>query len=719
MPEARAPSDRRATISNASRPAAERADAESASGSIDATRDPASDAARSGESNTASALQDVLLHVRVVDTARQPLTSGLLVGQWSGDPDQPSSPKTRDVHRFDAAIAGATTDVVLPARAESATLVASVPGQPPSDVVPVFRLHGTAQDGAASENERDVEIVVEGGVAAPRVRGRILVDGQLRVPRGLAIVAASSAKSRIHTVEARYEVGPILGLSEVLYVSSEETVPAVFPTGFDLSHKPTGGATVERDLELASGVTLRLSVTDLKSGAPLPGVELWITVGCFLEAGKGSSTRFVDHPLVAGADGVAIARGLSRSGGFSIRRDSKSRTRRVEMLPNPPTELPLPRESLLAESLDANTPDVIERTLRVDVDGRERCAFGVLDPSFVAPGEFGEGAAEVRFATLCGDVVFQQSRGAASPVPRPDPWVRSLASIAADAEGRWRFEIEADVDYRIWVEREHRRVSEIAKVRSVDGDVGPVALPPRTGTPILVRVLRCPTQGKLVLGVRDAGAVMPISTLYAASGGTFERRVQVDGRSSITVAGLDDRTRRQIVRTRVVDVDPATTSLVEVDLASDEARPIRVSCRSYIPKETTLKLTRVRPENVMEGYTALSVPLIDRESSEPVVVEPGRYVYFVDSIPRQGDLVAGVVDVARAPTGTPLEIRCEIEPHPRSELGAGFDVTEIAGVRPAPGRPSIVHVRFADEPYLAPFDPLGLPASARITLLQE
>jgi len=121
----------------------------------------------------------------------------------------------------------------------------------------------------------------------------------------------------------------------------------------------------------------------------------------------------------------------------------------------------------------------------------------------------------------------------------------------------------------------------------------------------------------------------------------------------------------------------------------------------------------------MEGYTALSVPLIDRESSEPVVVEPGRYVYFVDSIPRQGDLVAGVVDVARAPTGTPLEIRCEIEPHPRSELGAGFDVTEIAGVRPAPGRPPIVHVRFADEPYLAPFDPLGLPASARITLLQE
>jgi hypothetical protein len=155
-----------------------------------------------------------------------------------------------------------------------------------------------------------------------------------------------------------------------------------------------------------------------------------------------------------------------------------------------------PREPLLAEALDVSTPAVIERTLRIDAQDRPCSAFGTLDPSFVAPGEFGEGEAEVRFATRSDDILFQQSRRAGTAKPSDGFWLRSLASTPADAEGRWRFEIEAGVDYKVWVEREHRRVSEVAAVRAEDGDVGPVALVQRAGTPVLVRPLRCPRRGR-------------------------------------------------------------------------------------------------------------------------------------------------------------------------------------------------------------------------------
>jgi hypothetical protein len=697
--------------------------AESAPAPVEATRDATTTPTNRGDPGEAgerASLRRVVLHVRVVDGARQPQTSGRLDGLWSDDPNQPSSPASQDVHRFDAAITGATTDVVLPGAAESALLAASVAGQPPSARVPVFKLHENAEPAdRAGAFERDVEIVVDGTVATPGVRGRILVDGEPRTPRGLE-VSAAQAVTRIHALEARYETGPIEGYSSTLFVTSEETVPKIIPTGFSPSNPPKAGVVLERDLDLTSGVTLDLAVVDRKTLVPLPDVELWIRIDCIPDGSPKSSPRWYEHHVVTGADGVAIVRGLPRPGALSIRRDARRRHRRVERLPEPPLELALPREPLLAESLDAATPAVIERTLRIDAQDVPCNAFGTLDPSFVAPGEFGEAEAEVRFATRSDDVFFQQSRRAGTAKPSDGFWLRSLASTPADAEGRWRFEIEAGVDYRVWVEREHRRVSEIAVVRAEDGDVGPVALAPRSGTPVLVRLLRCPTQGTLVIGVHDPGAVMPIATSYPAKGGTLERRVRIEGRTSINVSEFVNRPRNQVSRCKVVVVDPATTSLVEFDLAADEARTIRVAADSgFVPKETTLRLRRVTPEGTCEPFPAVSVPLVDGVTSEPVVVDPGRYLYSVEATPRPGTFVLGVVDVERAPPDQPIEIRCELEPHPKSELGAGFDVTEIAGVRPYPDQASLLHVHFAEEPWIEVFDSIDLPKAARFTVLER
>jgi hypothetical protein len=702
-------SARRDAGSHSSGDAGELTPAASAPASVEATRNATTSPAPH---------RGVVLHVRVVDGARQPQTSGRLDGLWSDDPNQPSAPESQDVHRFDAAITGATTDVVLPGAAESALLAASVAGQPPSARVPVFKLHEDAEPAdRASAFERDVEIVVDGAVATPGVRGRILVDGQPRTPRGLGISAAQ-AVSRIHALEARYEAGPIEGSSTMLFVTSEETVPKQFPTGFSSSNPPIAGVVLERDLDLASGVTLDLAVVDRKTLAPLPDVELWIRIDCIPDGSPKSSQRSYEHHVVTGTDGVAIVRGLARPGAFSVRRDA--RRRRIEQLPEPALDVALPREPVLAEALDASTPAVIERTLRIDAQDRPCSAFGTLDPSFVAAGEFGEAEAEVRFATRSDDVLFQQSRRPGSTKPSDGFWLRSLAATPADAEGRWRLEIETGVDYKVWVEREHRRVSEIAAMRAEDGDVGPVALVPRAGTPVLVRLLRCPTQGTLVIGVHDPGAVMPLGTMYPATGGTFERRVRIEGRTSISVSEFVNRPRNQVWRTKVVVVDPATTSLVEFDLAADEARTIRVAADSgFVPKETTLKLRRVLPEGTCESFPAVSVPLVNGVTSEPVAVEPGRYLYSVEAIPRPGTFVLGVVDVERGPVEQPIEIRCELERHPKSELGAGFDVTEIAGVRPGPDQTSLLHVRFAEERWIEVFDSIDLPKAARFTVLER
>jgi hypothetical protein len=653
-----------------------------------------------------------LLHVRVVDGAHRPLTSGRLIGLWSEDADQPFSPQTRDVHHFELAIAGATTDVALPGLAASALLAASVERQPPSIGVPVFRLHGNPgeppPDGTV---ERDVEIGVDSGVASPRLSGRILVDGQPSAPRGLAIGCTGAPDRRVHALDARYEIGPMEGTVEELFITSDETVPRSFQTGFTRENPPKGDA--ELDLDLASGVTLRLNVVDRKFGAPLPGIELWVRVECVPVGAKRDTPRYFEHHVVAGPEGVALVRGLPRGGDFSIRRDAKRRKRRMEMLPQPMQETELPREPLLWEVLDPASPATIERTLRIDPSDRTLHAFGVLGEGFRTFAGVGEGEVEVRFATLGGFFGFL-------PRPSKDPWSRSWVSVPVDESGRWRFELETGVDYRIWVEREHQRLSNFAEVRAEDGDVGPVALAPRPGTTVLLRMLRCSTQGSVQIAIQEGDSLSWSGIQIPAHGGSLERKLLLDGPRRLYVIESFDRSNRHSSTQRLIDVDPAISTVVEVDLAAGEERVVRFEGDlADFPRKATLRFQRVLANGSCEANVALELLVVDGVASDPITIDAGRYLYRLDSTPRGPAVILGVVDVGRFDGHGELTIRCELEPHAKADLGAGFDVVGIDGMQAGKDSETLFRLRFADVPTLAGVETILLPRGTKFTLLDR
>jgi len=556
--------------------------------------------------------------------------------------------------------------------------------------------------------------------------GRVLVDGQPRVPRGLVITLTRPAEQRLHALEARYEIGPVDWLVNELFVTSEETVPQIVATGFTAKARPKDETAL--DLELSSGVTLRLNVVDPKGGAPLPGVELWLRVDCNPAGATRREPRMFQHHIVTGGDGVAIVTGLPRNAGFSIRRDATLRNRHVEMLPKPPQEIPLPRESLLSETVDAASPAIIERTLRIDAQDRTLHVFGDLDATFLAPGEFGEGEAEIRFATYCDDRRF------VVPPELPfDPWMRNLASVPHDDHGHWQFEVEPCVEYHVWVEREHRRISQVATVKAEDGDMGPVALPPRRGTDVVLRLRRCPAEGSFAITVMDVDGTPRMGTQYLAHGGTFERRLRLEGATTIYVLQFLDPTLQRMSTQRRLEVDPATTPVLEVDLAAEEARTVSlVLSAGTLPQKGKLTLSRVGADGTSEQEFFANVDFADGESCVPVSIEPGRYLYWLSATPGGAALVLGVADVARATGGRTLVIRCELEAHPKSDLGAGVDITEVDGVRSS-GRSSLLkrprlasdpspilqRMRFVDDPSLAAVDTIFLPRGAKFTVLEK
>jgi RNA polymerase sigma factor (sigma-70 family) len=703
---ARRPSDSPAT-STISAPATA-----SAPAPVTVTLQHPGDPIRSPISPLAPSSDATVLHVAVVDADHHPRTSGRLTGFWSEE-TRLESPQTREVRVIEADIAGATTDLVLPAVAASALLSASVDGQPPSPIESIARLR-TEEDPKTRHGrvERDVTLVVAGGVERPRLSGCILVDGRPRVPRGLVITTQRPAAVRIHALDARYSIGPVDWALSELFVTSDETVPRCFATGFTHANPPNDENTL--DLDLSSGVTLRLNVLDRRSAAPLPGIELYLRIDSNPEGQVKYGPRMFQHHIVSGADGVAVVTGLPRGGGFSVRRDATLRKRRMEMLPQPPQEEMLPREALLAESFDAATPAVVERTLRIDAEDRTLHVFGDLDATFLTPGEFGEADAEVRFANRGGDILFWIKAG-------PDEmWLRSIASVPYDERGHWKFEAETGVDYRVWVEREHRRISQIASVRPEDGDVGPVALEPRPGTDVLLRIVHCPKDGTVVIFVHDVDRFTSMGTQYPTSGGTLERRLRLEGSTAILVSASLLGARLNSLVQRELDVDPATTSVVEVDLAADEMRDVTLELGAgELPAKSRLFLMRTDADGSHVTSLAAQVAMAGGASVDPVAVNPGRYVYMLSSTPHEAALVLGVIDIERGSEGGTLSLRCDLEAHPKSELGAGLEITEIAGVRPEGRPPYLQRLRFADEPALATAETIYIPKDAKFTVLEK
>lgn len=667
--------------------------------------------ARAGSSPAESG-DATILHVKVVDAGGQACTGGRLTGFWSEELEE-IRPQTRDVHVVESEITGATTDVVLPPAAGAVLISASVPDAAPSRRELVAKLRSEEDPKARHGRvERDVTLTVGGMTASPRIVGRILVDGVPRVPRGLEITFPRKAELRIDAAASRYEIAPVDWLLKELTVTSDETVPRFVPTGFDSSHPPKEDEVL--DLELSKGVTLRLNVLDYRSGEPVPGADLQLRVDSILRSSGVRTGCGFAHHLRTGPDGVALVTGLSRGGSFSIRRDGSLRAHLMEMLPDPTREITLPRDPLLTERIPIDAPDVLERTLRIDKDARQFHVFGELDPWFLTSRDPGESDTEVRFAT---------PRDATDDWPRADgssPWTRSLATVPPDEHGRFRFEVETGVDYRVWVEREHRRLSEVVAVRAEDADVGPVVLPPRAGTDVLLRLVRCPEQGFASIVVEDHGALSPLGRVIAVHGGTVERHLRLDQRTRVVVSYFKDRQRQTAIVHRDFEVDPATTSVLEVDLSGEGARRIELTLSvGELPNAVTLLLQRVEEGDKVNPVVGVQARLVDGVSADPIALEPGRYLYSLDVRSGSRAFVLGVAQVEKAPDDVPFEIRCELEAHSRAELGAGVDITEVSGLAPAAGGGVLRRLKFSDDPALEKADTIFLPKGAKFTVLEK
>jgi RNA polymerase sigma factor (sigma-70 family) len=679
--------------------------------------DPASTAAGARLSDA------TILHVSVVDADHQPCTSGRLVGFWSEETTA-DYPQGRDVRLLEADIAGATTDVVLPALAASALISASVEGLPPSRIESIGKLR-TEEDPKSRHGrvERDVTLEVAGGVGRPRLTGRILVDGRPRTPRGLVITCRKPAAIRVDALGARYEIGPVDGQADELCVTSCETAPQFIPIAPARANPPKD--VNDLDLDLSSGVTLRLNVFERTSGAPLPGADLCVRVDIPPDGSHWSRVvSGFQHHVVAGADGVAVVSGLPRGGAFSILRDATSRVRRVVEMGvgtgQKRTQMLMPREALLAEAVEMASPALIERTLRIDAEDRTLHVFGDLAATFLAPGEFGEADAEIRFATRGGDLQFTRMRRTVLLGPAEDPWRFNIPAVPHDANGHWQFEAEAGVDYQVWVEREHRRVSEVATVRAEEADVGPVALRPRRGTDVLLRIVHCPMGGRFGLLLQDPDPHGQMGTDYPFDGTTFERRLRLERPTTIVLSETGDEAKGFPHGQHSVEVDPATMPVVEIDMGSDAKRMIHFELGAgELPRLAHLSLSRVAADGTWVSFFAVRVTLENGDSSDPVWIDPGRYFYDLWPSPPGVPRVNGVVDVERSPDDRRLAIRCELEPHPRTALGAGVEITEVAGVRPYAGETTRQRFRFADEPALATADTIYLPKDAKFTVLER
>lgn len=664
-----------------------------------AVREAAPDLAKKEPATATTAGDATILHVRVVTTDQRPCTSGHLSGFWSED--RWGGELRRSVEEE---IAGPVTDLVLPVIASAATLTASVEGMPASGRTHAVELR-TEEDPKLRHGriEKSVTIVVGGHESSPRLTGRITVDGEEQVPPGLDFflqtqpgVGESEPRIRVHSLDASYEIGPIHPQIQQIIVTSDETVPKSFKVHFD-------GREASLDLDLETGRTLRLTVVDRRTNAPLPGRELHLWMDYNYETTIFESRwRHHSHYLRTDRDGVAVVTGLPQRANCSVRRDGNFVVRSLEVNAGEKMEQNVLSEPLLSFEITKESPKLIERTLRMDAEPRSRRIFGQLAASLLTDGEFGEEAAEVHYATI-----------------RPDGrWYRDDWTIPHDEQGRWQLEVKPDTEYKLFVERERRRISNVLSVKVADDDVGPVELEPRPGTDVLLRLVHCPAEGFVSLSVSDPGAVTRLGTTRPIHGETFERRLRLEGPSTVSVSCFKEMSSHNSAATKTVQVDPATMPVLEIDVACPDARDVELQLSPLqLPEEVHVQLIGLSTPDDAHSSSSVNIALVAGRSRDPVAVAPGRYLYwFAPRIPDA--LILGVVDVTAGPADRPIVIRCELEPHPRSALGAGIEITELGGHDVKGLWPRLLNYRFAEQAKSGG-DSVLLPKGAKFTVLEK
>ncbi len=634
--------------------------------------------------------EGALLRVRVIGRDRHACMAGRLACFWSesfwfGHGER--------AHSLNLDLAGEVTEVVLPAAAASAELTASVAAEPASPRVKVERL-GLRDDGKAlgRRDVREITIDLAEALAGTRLSGRILVDGEPRVPKGLRIrIEGPWEQARIHALDARYEVG-LDSTSEHLFVVSEETVPRQL----DVDPKET-----QRDLDLSTERTLKLTIVDRRTGRPLPERELFVEVSAVVarESIFRSLWRDASHFPKTDAQGVAVVRGIPPEGRVTVRRDAK--TTQFERVSEAGHKMygERLREPLLEFALEPGMPMVIERTLALDAEELHFVLRGTLASSLRAATAPGEPPIEVKWARLDDE-------------RHPDVQDEALA---LDAEGRFQLDVDPGRDYRIWAERDRMRLSDVAMVKVDEAEPAPILLSPRPGTEIRLRIVRCPSSGFVSIYVEDPGAVSPRGLSVPARGGEIERRIVVDAPTWISV-GWEQERGRESGKTQRVRVDPATTSIVEVDLEVGNARPVHLELTAgEVPSESQLWL---EPLDTPRGKPVSTISVFFRgaESDAPAVIDSGRYLAFLHGMP---GLVAAEVRIADGPPEVSITVTFDLEEHERSELGAGVQLERVGSIDLDTSWRGVCTLRFADRPDLANVEIILLPEGAKFTLLAE
>lgn len=661
----------------------------------------------------ASDATSTVIPVEVVNASGEPCRSGRIHGSWREFPPPGASGEFDEQiadfepsRAFDVAIDGDVTELRLPATTRLVTISASVAAFSPTSVRKVIDRESepTARRGEP-HRWRPLRLIVGESSPDTALRGRVTVDGVARVPLGLTLtpgwdnVVLEEEGVRIHALDATYRLAPRPTGEGTLWVTSDETVPR----RFDIDDDDT-----EVDLALTSGRRLELTLLDRRTGRIAPGVELHVDTAVIVERTFfRESWRNHGRYVRSGRDGVARMAGLPEIGRVEVRRDGSMDVRGAPRDSGTAlgsgVRMATLKEPVRTLALDEDSADVVRATLRIDLERSTRRVFGTVPREWLEAGANGEGTLQLFWAKA---------------VANERPQRRDLA-IELTAEGGWSLEVAPGSNYLVWAERDLLRASKVARVEVGEEDVGPIALALRPGSDVVLRVRSCPTGGYLHLDVSDPDEVTPLATTVPLHGGTFERRLRLEVPTEIEVGWSEQRDGEAGVKQRK-RVDPATTAMVEFELAAGDARDLlfatdRASDHVALPEDSLLLLLRVDERGALDTESRALVALRGAKSREPVAIAAGRWLWVVVGDVR--GVLAGVADVPPFAVGVPITLHAAVEERAAIEIGRGFTVEAIDGVEiPAQLRRVLQWVALGKP---ASDAPILVPRGARIALREE
>lgn len=644
------------------------------------------------------------LEVEVVTPDGEPRDAGVLVVSWSrgATPDDDAlaellgrghgvmTPLTEPARSIEVPITGERTGCDFPRDATEIGIAATVPGWRPSRRVVLGR--------ERLDSGECVRLVVGEAPVAPRFTGAITMRGMPRTPRNLAIAVGTRVvyppprhEVRVDVLAASFEIEPRPEGEFFLWITSDETVPC---------RVDVAAREASRDVALDPGRSLELSLSDLTSGEPLAGVDVWARIVVPILTRNGDAPWHLqgEHRIAARSDAAGIVRvqGLPLANGADPGRATGGGSASVQVTLD---RQPLDAEPLLTCDLFACDDDPIRAALPLDIERPTRTVAGRVPPNCIGARFDGDPPAIVRLERR-GESV--RSR-------------RDLLEVGVGHDGRFEADLPCSSEWRVWAEREGQRLSGLASVQVVADDVEPVTLVERAGSEVSLRIRGVAAPDNVALQIEDpelrvAGEEVIVP---APDGGApLERRVRLAGPTRVRIQRLARPGGRGDRFDQVVD--PAIQGVVDVDLSpATPAHHLEVTLRgAALDGDATIQF-HAWDESGRSLVPAASTRLDGAgRSRSGVTLADGRFLCVLHS--RVRGVVAAIVDVGPAERDDALQIEIEVEPATAELLDHGFLVEAIGGVSlPAPFRS-----RVAWLPSGADDDRAGvvLPARASVVL---